>query len=268
MDNKELAEAEERLEKYDGQDKIISSFDLKKILDKRKVAFAAIKSGFKILDFLSEGFLEGQIVTISGRSGHGKTTFSQSLTYNMALEGVQCLWFTYEVTPHQFLKKFHILPQFFLPASLTSHKTKWLEERIIEAKVKQDVVAIFIDHLYYLVPPSSKGNTAELIGETMRELKIMALKHSITIFLLTHVTKIKDEPLQLEDIKGSSFIVQESDFVMFVERKKDKTKSTKDIVIWTNDARISVQKNRHNGQLGYVQIYYDNVDKLFKGREE
>lgn len=269
MDSQKLSKLELELEKYDGEDKVISSDEMKKRLNKQGDVFNSVHSGFKYLNYLTEGFREGELVVLSGKTGEGKTTMSSTLTYDMALEGVQSLWFTYEISPRQFLKKFSSLPPFFMPQKLKESKLEWIEKRIIEAKAKFNINVVFIDHLHYIVPPSQIKNISHAVGEVMRKLKIMCVEHNIIIFLVAHVAKMARDTLpETDDLRDSSFVSQEADFVMFVSRgKKSIGKGENKITEYTNGCTILLKKNRYNGQLGNVYLNYDEKEKLFKDKE-
>src|SRR3990167_8309611 len=45
------------------------------------------------------GVRGGELITISGQSGHGKTAWGLWMTKQIVDSGVPCLWFTYEMNP-------------------------------------------------------------------------------------------------------------------------------------------------------------------------
>jgi replicative DNA helicase len=92
----------------------------------------------------------------------------------------------------------------------------------------------------------------------MRNLKKISIKYNIVIFLVAHLTKTKfEERIGLEDIRDSSFISQEADYVVVIWRKAENQKP-KDIrdngVRYTDEAVLSICKNRFNGKLGSVKL--------------
>lgn len=187
--------------KYKGEDEVISSEDYKKILEQQNTG-DQLKVMTKIprLDEIIDGFREGNLVVVSGATKQGKTSFCQTLTENF---DEHALWFTFEVPPAEFMTKFQKMPLFYLPKTMTGNTVSWLEKKIVESMAKFDTKIIFIDHLHYIVDMASMhSNLSIQIGMVMRELKKIALKWEIIIFLVAHIkkTKIGDIP-QLEDMR-------------------------------------------------------------------
>lgn len=258
MENKDLAKLEEELVRYDGVDKICESYEARELTNAMPQK-GLVNSGLSMFDRLAGSFEKGEIVTISGKSGGGKTTFLQSLTYHFAQKEFKCLWFTYEVSPKAFLKRFVSLPFFYLPVVLVQSDLEWIERKIIECKVKYGVDVVFIDHLHYIIPPKHYQNMSILIGQAMREFKRMVSEHNIVLFLTAHPHKIPSEQdITKEDIRDSSFIGSESDMVIIVKRmKEDIGKGTLE---YTNKGRVTIDKNRRLGTLGYVNMRLkDNI---------
>ena len=234
-----VVELERQLYEYDGEDKILSSYDLLEALKHEERSQAVdIKSGFTSLDRLIQGFQGGELTVISGLTGNGKTLLAQTLTVNFARQAIKPLWFSYEVMAENFLKAFSDdLPLFYMPARLKDCSISWLTQRIHEAKIKFDIEAVFIDHLHFLVSLNRGANMSTEIGAVMRELKKLALRFNICIFLIAHTTKIKPETeLTLGDTRDSSFIEQEADNVFYIWRLKN-----------SNQAILKIAKNRRQG---------------------
>jgi len=236
LDTKEIIELEKKLYQYAGEDRILSSHDLAKSFREEDTPIS-IKSGIPSLDRYIDGFEGGELIVISGLTGNGKTLFAQTLTKNFADQGIKSLWFSYEVMPRNFLKSFgEDLPFFYMPARLRGSSLSWLTARIHEAKLKYEIKAVFVDHLHFLIQ-INKGNLSVEIGAVVRELKKLALRFNLCIFLIAHTMKIKPEvELGLGDTRDSSFIEQEADNVFYIWRLKK-----------GNQAILKIAKNRRNG---------------------
>jgi replicative DNA helicase len=125
-----------------------------------------------------------------------------------------------------------------MPLKLKSNTLTWVEERIIESRLKYNTRAVFIDHLHYLVSMNPKQNASFMIGETVRGLKQLALKHRVVMFLVAHMQKTKnDEEPGLGHIRDSSFVEQEADTVVYVWRQKE----NKSVTV------LKIAKNRKRG---------------------
>jgi len=239
--------------KYKGEDEVISSKEYQKIIALQdKTNQLKVMTDIPKLDDIIGGFREGNLVVISGATGMGKTSVAQSLTENF---DEKTLWFSYEVPVAEFMTKFREAPLFYLPKSIIGDTVSWVENKIVESMAKFDTRVVFIDHLHYIVDIASlKANISVQIGVVMRELKKIALKWGIIIFLIAHLkkTKITDVP-EIDDMRDSSFIAQEADIVMVVTRLKQEDSSE-----FSNEALVSVLKHRRTGKTGTVKLLYHN----------
>jgi replicative DNA helicase len=236
----EKIEMEQRLASYKGEDEVLKASKVLELYRKDRPLSDPFLSGLPTLDHLTGGFYPGQLIVISGVTGQGKTTLAQTFTFSLMEKGARPLWFSYELPVDDFLRAFPgDYPNYlYLPAKLKDNKTNWIEERILEAKLKYGTKAVFIDHLHYLISMSPKANTSFLIGETVRKLKQMAIEHRIIIFLIAHMQKTKpDEEPGLGHARDSSFVEQEADSVFYVWRFKEDKKITV----------CKVAKNRRRG---------------------
>lgn len=248
---------EEQMAKYEGEDRIVSSHEFKKELEEeRGKATYSFKSQFPRLDEITEGFETGELIVISGFTGHGKTSLAQSLTVNFEKQKIKTLWFSYEMPARQFFAKFQKLPLFYLPKELKESTLRWIEDKIIEAKIKYDTRVVMIDHLHFLFDFVRSAHPSLEIGTIVRTLKGLAMAYNIVIFLIAHTSMPKGRGSPgLEDIRDSSFITQEADSAMVIQRIKNKT-------IYGNDAWLTVLKHRRMGSIGKrVKLFYK--DKQF-----
>jgi len=207
------------LSEYNGEDKVITSHELKIILGTQKANITNARSGIPTLDFLMDGFRDGELITISGPTKQGKTLLSQTLTVNFAKQHLYPLWFSFEVPARQFLSQFPQLPLIYMPQRLKARAMDWFEERVWESFAKYNTRIIFIDHLHFLVDLARQQQVSLEIGTIIRRLKTLAVEGNFVIFLLCHTKMGKHEgTLSYESIRDSSFISQESDSVIMIKR--------------------------------------------------
>lgn len=166
----------------------------------------------------------GELIIISGDEKEGKTTFARSVTDGLASEGKHALWFSYEETSKQFVRKFgDSVPLFFLPDELHGSSVDWIADRIKKAKVllkTEKLSAVFVDHLHYLVDMDGKHNNITVeIGAVCRKLKKLALQENIAMFLIVHTNRSEgqEEP-SVRSLRDSGMIGKEADTVLFVWR--------------------------------------------------
>lgn len=260
------AESLERVYKiskdYRGDDEVISFETIAEGLRNEKPE-EKIMSGWKGLDDILKGFRVEQLVVISALTKSGKTSFLMDLTTR--LNDYSPLWFPFEESAKDLIRKFierdEPIPYAFSPAmfKLNPHLTggiiEWIECRILESIAKYGTKVIFIDQLDFLIPYNADSR-ADRIGQVMRELKSIAKKWGVLIFLICHLIKTKmDTQPTLEDLKGSSSIGQEADTVILLWRE---TKREHKQVVITNNVNVSVQANRREGTTGNVKMVYNN----------
>lgn len=217
--NENLAELIEELAGYEGQDRVITSFDMKEILAEQPKA-VPVMSRLPQLDRYTGGFVAGELIAISGPRKAGKTLFSQTLTVNFAKQNIMSLWFSYELSSREFINRFPgELPVFVMPQKMKANSLEWLRHRILEGLVKYGIKMVFIDHLHYLFDLARMRNTSIEIGQVIRTLKMLAVELNITIFLMCHMAKLDPytEPSD-DNIRDSSFVSQESDAGIMVWR--------------------------------------------------
>jgi replicative DNA helicase len=247
------------------QDKIIiiSSHDLQKRLSSLPKE-PRYSMGIKGIDNLTEGFGPGELIIVTGYSGHGKTSFCQTLTMNIARNKIKSLWFSFEMTARQFLRKFNSpMPLFYIPEQGGNTGFDFVERATVDAIKKFGIRAVFIDHLHYIVEMIPKGNLSQsaVIGDVCRRLKQMAIKYNITVFLIAHTAQPKGEDNSnqqptLSSIRDSSFIAQESDAVYAINRVKKKGFSSE---IYDNDSWFLILKQRRMGTMGKkIKLSYIN----------
>jgi len=265
---KELKELEDiirenkMLQEYTGEFRVIKKTEsLEEIIKHDGEHPETFLTKIPTLDKAIGGFRKGQLVVVSAPTGQGKTSFCQTLTENFYLQGYKCLWFTFEVPLVEFVEKFKDAPEFYVPRRLKESNLEWLDLRMREAITKYGTEIIFIDHLHFLLDfkmLARATNTSTLIGMIMRELKKFALRYNVMIFLVTHLkkTRIEDDP-NIDDLRDSSFIAQESDVVMIMWRDKQKDSSAAGGWRYTNKAKLLITKNRRTGKLGYINLVYN-----------
>ena len=230
-------------------------------------------------DALLGGFSAGEVIVVAGKSGNGKTTIMQDWSVILSKGGPEedneklpSLWFSYEVLAKPLWKKFQSMganekDPIYMPRLTESGESEWVEDVIEKAIEKWGIKVVCIDHLGFLrAPKGSYSNAADAITHTVRSLKKLAVKRGLIIFLPVHVKKTLSKFPDLDDIKDSSGVAQESDTVFFIARKTEKG-------IQTNDADIWLSKNRKTGMSVKITVvfefgrYFYDADKDKKANE-
>lgn len=241
-----LIEKEKRLSEYEGEDKVISSTEFAEIL-KNKAEPIIWKTGMSQLDELHEGFEAGELIILAGPTKSGKSTLARTLTSKFAIQDIRVLWFTFEETERQFFRKFPELPVFFLPAQRTSRMLNWVEDKIIESKLKYNTRIVFIDNFDFLQAILEYKERREMAGFIVLELKRIAMEQNIVIFLLMHLKADKqyfrEEDIRAGDIRGESGKpIQMADTSLIIWRNKFMDKNAAD-----NTATLKICMTRRSG---------------------
>jgi len=237
---------------------IVSSYELKQLLDEEKKPELFFKTKISSLDKAIEGFSGGELITISGPTKGGKTLLAQTLTHNFLEQQIYSLWFSFELPPKEFISRFPDLSLFYLPRHLKRNAVKWLHNCILQSLEENRTKAVFIDHLHFLFDIARTRNPSLEIGSIVRELKSLAVDNNIVIFLLCHTSKLhpEKEP-DAESIRDSSFVGQESDSVFILWRVKDSEG------IYGNKAILKVEYHRRTGVMS-KKVKLQKIDGLLK----
>lgn len=249
------------LRQYRGEDAVISFKDFLRLI-KNHPQSSKIEFGIKKIDEMTDSLRYGDLVVISGPTSQGKTTLMATFLQRLAEQQHFSVLFTYETSPEEFLQKYKKVPIGYLPKICMPKDLIWIERKIIEAKVKFNTEIVMIDHLHYLFELGNFKNSSLAIGDIIRKLKQMAQKYQVIIFLVAHLTKTQfDAKIGIEDIRDSSMVGQESDFVFIIWRLPEE-QTKKDIrengVRYTDIAVVSLEKNRRRGKIGGIRFTLKN----------
>lgn len=250
------------MREYDGEDKVVTSHELRIKLGNIQQSITNARCKIPGIDEACDGFRDGELISISGKTKHGKTLLAQTFTVNFVLQQIYSLWFSFEVPARLFLSQFPKMPLIYMPQKLKPKALDWFKDRCLESYEKYGTRIIFIDHLHYLVDLARQKQMSLEIGTVIRFLKTFAVQNDFVIFLMCHTSKGNDDALSYESIRDSSFISQESDCVIMVKRTPE---------IGETAARARVEFHRRTGVLekvvnlqkinGYLQEIIEQEDK-------
>jgi replicative DNA helicase len=235
-----------------------------------------IPTFFKPVDEILDGGLQGgELVILSGPTKNGKSTMAQTWSYLQSRQGFSTLWFTLEMSWQELTKKFFDMDldgqvsgeptdiPLYYPLDNKNLSLEWLRQQIKEAKEKHSLSAVYIDHLHFLLPLKDfNTNVSFLIGGIVREIKKIAVEFDIPIILIAHTKKLDvDVNPDINAVRDSSFVVQESDFTFIIWRERIKQANGKFNVqtetnteIYTNMGTLALEANRRNGITKKIKI--------------
>lgn len=188
---------------------------------KSQKKYSGLKSGFKDLDNLTQGWQNGELIIISGRPSMGKTAFMISMIINMSVESkIPIGVFSLETTANQFIIKMlsnycDIDSYKIYNGELTNAEWSMLDEKckgIIDANIYIDcparleiqdlcrharglaenkgIKALFVDYIQLLTVTSKYSeNRYNEINYISRELKALAKELNIPIFAISQMNR-------------------------------------------------------------------------------
>lgn len=241
-----------------------------------------VSTGYGELDNLIGGFMPGELITLVGGTGTGKTSYTLNLTYNATVQaGLNTLFVPLEMT-HQTVvsrlteiclgqklitqdgiecpvdsgqletavdKVLANLDVYNHVGALTPKKLVEIVEFYVRANKTRVVV---IDHLHAAVNSLGEDNSVKGIDWFVAELKRVALQFGLTIILVSHQSRnVQQDPedckASLSRVRGSAGIAQNSDAVLGLERARDTNVFTV----------VTLKAHRLFGVYGYVKFEYN-----------
>ena len=250
---------DELLKTYSGPDKVVEVSKIwQQILDDRATRpdFRAL-TGIQTIDDCLKKLKRGHLIVLSGPPKNGKTSLAMTFTKSFIEQGLKCLWFPFEMGHEDILDNFKDLFsdtfEFYSPQELIDKELDWVRAKIIEAKLKYGVDAVFIDHTDFLrdrklISKQVSMNTATYVGAIIQGVKVLALEQNVIIVLLHHLTKANwttNELPAAEDMRDTGQVAQLADYVLMIIRKRA-SKGSAEIYV-ENEAVGGVIENRHGG---------------------
>lgn len=260
---KQKIEIEEKIAKYDGEDRVVKVQDVYEE-EKKNQKPVFFNTGIPELDEFVDGFKKGQLIVITGMPKRGKTTFAKTITKNNS-DKVKILWFSFEESIYEFYKDINPC-DFYVPNKMKYKDMTWIEERILESKIKYGTEVVFIDHLHYLFNlTSTSQNVTLLIGDLMRTLKRIAVDNGVTIFVLAHTKKVEGNRIpRAEDVRDSALIANECDKMFVVHR--DRTDGELGMTSMSSETKVVLELDRQCGKNMGMIFKLDFENNLLIGK--
>ena len=306
-DYKDCKDANDILRKY-GVDQIRACVNnaemtpikgLKKMKDVKKVNMtnlSRIKTGIPTLDKYLLGFFFGQVITLTGRSGEGKTTLSSQMISFALEQNVPTVIYSGEF-PEWMIKNWLVLqiagPDnlevsatgvdvkkdvwdridawepfgenchiYSVDVDLNENEEDCVEmlDTIKQAILQAGVRMIVIDNLMTAMEFSEESDLNKAQSSFMKKLKKIALTYEVIILVIAHPKKTSRiagaKEIGKEDIAGSSNIGNLSDTIISYSKPVDSNASC--------DREIRVLKNRWNNDFGVdkvIETYFNDASK-------
>jgi len=244
-----------------------------------------IPSGFKMLDEMSSGFQNGDLVIAAGRPSMGKTAFALSIASYAARSGYVIGFFSLEMAAEQLTLRIlssesGIAHHSIRNATITSDE--WIQLTNVAAQLAQtkifidDTAAVnimelrakarklksehnlqflIIDYLQLIHTDRQYENRHQEVSVISRSLKALAKELNIPILALSQLSRAVDSRMDkrplLSDLRESGAIEQDADLIMFLYRDSVYNPEAEDDAL----AEVIVGKQR-NGPTGTVNLQF------------
>ena len=227
---------------------------------------------FDGLNGLLRGFRRGEMTILTGRTGSGKTTFLSEYSLDLAMEGVNTLWGSFEVKNVRLIKM--LLKQFSLVnldeqvenfdqvadrfAKLPFHfctfhgaqEVDTVMDAMAHAVYVNDIAHVIIDNVQFMIG-SRSGNLDRMSQQDLaiEKFRKFATVHNVHVTLVIHPRKEYDEMLTIHSVYGGGKATQEADNVLLLQEEQTEGSFFK-------KKYVEIVKNRYAGDLGMVPLAF------------
>lgn len=244
-----------------------------------------ISTGYKGLDYVTNGLIKGDFIILAGRPSMGKTCLALNIANNVPKENNIAL-FELEMSAEKLgarrLAAKSLINATKLPrgklepeewtrvvnnSSLIAGKNNIFTDttagqtaqdiraKCKKIKLKHGLDIVIIDHLTLITPVNLKESRVNQISEITRNLKNMAKDLNIAVICLSQLSRApeqrSDHRPMLSDLRESGSIEQDADLVMFLYRDEYYNKDTDKKGI----LECIIAKQR-DGRIGTIELSY------------
>ena len=256
-----------------------------------KFGMPAIKTGFRILDYWTNGLMPGDYIILAGRPSSGKSMFALNIALQAALaSGKDSLFFSLGTPREKILMNLFtmisgISPCFASKGSIDVKNLVRIDQKlatILDAdngkllvhdelssidELKKEVQSrsdnsnlgiVIIDYLQLCECKSSLNDRAQELVSISRDLRKIAMKTKVPIFVLSSVHSDVDlRPMSkrptLTDLNVPDEVVDDCDMVWMLYRDELYNRSDDNPSIGTVD--LAILKNRR-GKLNLIEMRF------------
>ena len=251
---------------------------------------SGIPSGFRELDFYTEGFTRGDLVVLGARPSVGKTSLALAMAYHIAKRGHPTLIFSLEMDVKQIVSRFLAMnSRSDLLALRTGNifdteaasalagipiliddtpglSIMELRTKARRASTNDRLEVIIVDYIQLMRTDGSGENRVQEIATITRNLKSLARELNVVIIGLSQLSRAAGDGLEpkLSTLRESGGLEQDADIVLMLWKDKEETPPGAPRLI-----HGSVGKNR-NGPTGVFSLLFASEQAKFfsKARDD
>jgi replicative DNA helicase len=250
----------------------------------RPYEVSGIPSGFRELDFYTEGFTPGDLVVLASRPSVGKTSLALAIAFNTAKRGHPTLIFSLEMDAKQVVSRFLAMnSRSDLLALRTGNvfdteaasalagvpiliddtpglSIMELRTKARRASTHDRLEVIVVDYIQLMRTGGEEENRVQEVGAITRNLKSLARELNVVVIGLAQLSRAAGdsgiEP-KLSTLRESGEIEQNADIVVMLWKDKEDTPAGAPRLI-----HGSVSKNR-NGPTGIFTLLFASEQARF-----
>ena len=250
----------------------------------RPFEVSGIPSGFREIDYYTEGFTVGDLIVLAARPSVGKTSLALGITFNVARRGHPVLLFSLEMDSKQIVSRYLALnSRMDLLALRTGNiidteaaaalrglpiliddtpgiSVMELRTKARRAINRERIEVIVVDYIQLMRTGEDDENRVQEIATITRNLKSLARELGVAVIGLSQLSRAAGdsggEP-KLSTLREGGSIEQDSDIVIMLWRDREETPAGAPRLI-----NGSVAKNR-NGPTGGFQLLFESEQAKF-----
>lgn len=262
-----------------------------------------IKTGYKKLDSITNGFQRGDLIILAARPSVGKTAFALNVALQASLRNPNAIAiFSLEMPSEQLMRrilsaKSEVLGDKIRSGYINNEEMNRLNDacnEIKKTKIFMDDSAmikmgdifskcrklkaehgldmIIIDYLQ-LITGSGRGgsdNRQQEVSEISRSLKALARELDCPVIALSQLSRgvetRQDKHPLLSDLRESGSIEQDADIVIFLYREKYQQHEENDNGI--DEVDVDIAKHRNGSTERFSLVFSKNVNAFYNKEED